>query len=340
MKPLRLLQILCTLISMLPAPAETNPIVIAHRGASGYLPEHTLEAAAYAHALKADYIEQDVVMTRDDVLIVLHDIHLDTTTDVASQFPSRHRADGRYYAVDFDWTEIRQLTVRERFNPESGQPVFPGRFPHLNATFHICRLDEQLTLIKGLNQSTKHTAGIYPEIKYPAWHHAEGKDVGVALLKMLSDYGYTSTDSPVFVQCFEAEELIRLRKVTATPLKFIQLIGLNSWGHTNVDYDTLLVPAALAKVSTYAQGIGPHLEQVLIGRKPDGAPHFSKLVADAHAAGLAVHPYTLRIDELPDDTPELSDALPVFLQQAEIDGIFTDHPDVVVQWLDNNARHH
>lgn len=337
MTSLRFLQLCWALIMIAPVFATPRPIVIAHRGASGYLPEHTLESAAYAHALMADYIEQDVVMTRDDVLIVLHDIHLDTTTDVALKFPDRHRADGRFYAVDFDWAEIRQLAVRERFNHQTGHPVFPSRFPHREAAFRICRLDEQLALIQGLNQSTQRTTGIYPEIKAPAWHHDEGKDVGLALIQLLTHFGYTSADSPVFVQCFEAAELIRLRQVTATPLKFIQLVGLNAWGHANVDYDTLLAASALAQIATYAQGIGPHLNQILIGRTPAGLPQFSPLVADAHQAGLAVHPYTLRVDDLPASASNLPEALAIILQQAHVDGIFTDHPDVAVRWLDQHA---
>src|SRR5687767_9176819 len=100
-----------------------QPIVIAHRGASGYLPEHTLEAAAYAHALGADFIEQDVVLSKDDVLVVTHDIHVDTTTDVAARYPDRKRADGRYYAIDFTWEELKALRVHERVNETTGQPV-------------------------------------------------------------------------------------------------------------------------------------------------------------------------------------------------------------------------
>src|SRR5688500_2812370 len=97
--------------------AQTSgPLVIAHRGASGYLPEHTIAAKAYAHALGADYIEQDLVLSKDDVPVVLHDIHLDTVTDVAKRFTDRKRADGRYYALDFTLAELKQLRVTERFN--------------------------------------------------------------------------------------------------------------------------------------------------------------------------------------------------------------------------------
>jgi len=103
------------------------PIVIAHRGASGYLPEHTLEAKALAYGLGADYLEQDVVATRDAQLVVLHDLHLDDVTDVASRFPGRQRADGRHYAIDFDLAELQQLAVSERRKPGSRSARFPER---------------------------------------------------------------------------------------------------------------------------------------------------------------------------------------------------------------------
>jgi glycerophosphoryl diester phosphodiesterase len=108
-----------------------HPIVIAHRGASGYLPEHTLAAKAMAHAMGAHFIEQDVVLSRDGTPIVLHDIHLDSTTDVAQAFPGRARDDGRYYAIDFDIEEIRELRVHERTHLGTGlgRAVYPGRFP-------------------------------------------------------------------------------------------------------------------------------------------------------------------------------------------------------------------
>jgi len=108
--------------------AVAEPLVIAHRGASGYLPEHTLAAKALAHGQGADYLEQDVVLTADDVPIVLHDIHLDSTTDVADRFPDRARPDGRWYAVDFSLAEVRQLAVGERLGRD-GTAAFPGRFP-------------------------------------------------------------------------------------------------------------------------------------------------------------------------------------------------------------------
>ena len=295
-----------------------SPIVIAHRGASGYLPEHTLPAAAYAYALGADYIEQDLVMSRDNELVVLHDIHLDTTTDVATRFPARHRADGRYYAIDFDWVELQQLTVRERFNPTTGEAVFPQRFPSAAGPFRLCRMEDQIQLIQGLNTSTGRKVGLYPEIKDPAWHRAAGRNPGPALIALLARHGYASGDAPVFVQCFDAAELQRLRRETGTTLRLVQLI----------DGDEALTPERLSAIADYAQGIGPHLSHVL---HPDGTPR--PAVATAHALGLFVHPYTVRTDALPPGVPHVNDLLALLFRGARVDGVFTDQTDDAVAFL-------
>ncbi len=313
------------------APAEqSSPVIIAHRGASGYLPEHTLQSAAYAHALGADYVEQDVVMSRDDVLVVLHDIHLDTTTDVAARFPKRARADGRYYAVDFTWAELRSLVVRERFDAATGQPVFPHRFPAHGGPFRLCTMEEQILQVQGLNASTGRAVGLYPEIKAPAWHAAEGKDPGRALLALLAKYGYTGASAHVFVQCFDPAELKRLRFELHSALPFVQLLGDNAWGESAADYTALLTPAGLAEIATYAQGIGPHLGQIVSGLDPaTGAPQFTSLVTDAHAVGLVVHPYTFRADALPPGVPDFATLVTAFTQGAGVDGLFTDFTDRV-----------
>ncbi len=161
------------------AEANAEKLVIAHRGASGYLPEHTLPAKAMAYAQGADYLEQDVVMTRDDQLIVLHDHYLDRVTDVAQQFPSRHREDGRYYAIDFTLAEIKQLHFTEGFHLEGKKQVqnYPGRFPMNRSDFRIHTLAEELAFIQGLNHSTGKNIGIYTEIKSPWFHRKEGKDI-------------------------------------------------------------------------------------------------------------------------------------------------------------------
>lgn len=308
-----------------------KPIVIAHRGASGYLPEHTLEAAAYAHALGADYIEQDVVLSRDGALVVLHDIHLDTTTDVAARFPDRKRPDGRYYALDFTWGELSTLRVSERFDPKTGAAIFFRRFPVASGPFRLCRLEEQIDLITGLNRSTGRTTGIYVEFKDPAFHQKEGHDLGARLLEGLSRHGYSTTSDRIFVQCFDPVALKRLRTELGTRLPLVQLLGDNAWGESAADYNAMITPAGLKEIASYAQGIGPHLGQIIAGRTADGKPQLTSLVADAHQAGLVVHTYTFRADALPNGVSDITQLLDLFLVQAGIDGFFIDQPDAGVR---------
>src|SRR5262245_31828658 len=153
-----------------PSTMTERPIVIAHRGASGYLPEHTLPAKALAYGLGADFLEQDVVATRDRQLVVLHDIYLDDVTDVAQRFAGRSRKDGRHYVVDFDLAEIETLTVSERRAPASSAARFPSRFPAGTGIAGVSTLATELKLIQGLNKSMGRTVGVYPEIKDPHWH--------------------------------------------------------------------------------------------------------------------------------------------------------------------------
>ncbi|HEY0946926.1 MAG TPA: glycerophosphodiester phosphodiesterase [Opitutaceae bacterium] len=313
--------------------ATNTPIVIAHRGASGYLPEHTLESAAFAYASGADFIEQDVILSKDDVLVVSHDIHIDTTTDVAERFPRRQRADHRYYAIDFTWEELRSLRVRERFDHETGRPIFPQRFPHNGGSFRLCTLEEEILLVQGLNRSTGRNVGLYPEFKAPAWHAERGKDLGAALLTMLARHGYTQASDNVFVQCFDPVALKRLRTEQRSGLRLIQLIGENAWREADCDYDALSTSVGLRDIATYAHGIGPNLERILAGLAPDGSPRLSTLVRDAHAAGLAVHPYTLRADALPPGVPTIDALFSLLIGEAGIDGLFTDQSDTAVRFL-------
>ena len=174
--------------------AETRALVIAHRGVSGYLPEHTQAAKTLAYGLGADFLEQDIVLTKDDVPVVLHDIYLDTVTDVAKRFPDRKRADGRFYVLDLTLAELKQLRVAERFNAKSGKAVFVKRYPSETsaAEFHVSTLEEELQLIQGLNRSLGRNVGIYPEIKQPKWHREQGHDISRVVLPILARYGYTT----------------------------------------------------------------------------------------------------------------------------------------------------
>ncbi|MFP4283731.1 MAG: glycerophosphodiester phosphodiesterase [Opitutales bacterium] len=304
-----------------------GPLIIAHRGASAYLPEHTLEAKAMAHALGADYIEQDVVLSRDGVPIVLHDIHLDTVTDVASRFPARAREDGRFYAIDFDLAEIRSLRVSERFDPATGAAVYPNRFPVGQGLFRVPTLAEEIELIQGLNRSTGRTVGLYPEIKSPAWHRQEGYDISRLVLATLADYGYSQRSDPVFVQCFDAAETRRLREELGTDLRLVQLIGANSWQESATDYDQLVTREGLARVARYADGVGPWIPLIIHGFEANGQPQLTAFMEHARAAGLLVHPFTLRADALPAGARSYEHLYAALVEHAGVDGLFTDFPD-------------
>ncbi len=316
---------------------QRQALVIAHRGASGYLPEHTLEAKALAYAMGADFLEQDVVLTRDDVPIVLHDVYLDTVTDVATRFPDRARADGRYYAIDLTLDEIRHLQVHERINIKSGQPVYPQRFPAGQGHFTVPTLAEELGFIQGLNRSTRRRVGIYPEIKKPAWHRQQGKDISRIVVETLGVSGYHSQQDEAFVQCFDPPETRRLREELGCELRLIQLIGENDWDEAAVDFDLLRTPDGLDRIAEYAAGIGPRIEHIVSRESATAALVPTGLVALAHARNLLVHPYTFRTDDLPGFAHDFDSLVRSCILDAEIDGLFTDFPDRVIQlqrsWL-------
>jgi glycerophosphoryl diester phosphodiesterase len=305
------------------------PIVIAHRGASGHLPEHTLAAKALAHEMGADYLEQDVVASRDDELIVLHDIHLDRVTDVAERFPGRARGDGRFYVRDFELRELRELHVWERMD-ETGNPVYPGRYPPKSGNFRLHTLAEELAFVRGLNEASGREAGVYPEIKRPAWHRQEGVDIAPLMLEELRRHGYEGRDDPVFVQCFDFAETTRLREELKCPYRLTQLLGDNAWNEADTDYDELSTPEGLARVARIADGIGPWLQKAYTLQAIDGVPVATGLVSAARGLGLAVHPYTFRADDLPPGFSSFSTLVRYFVEELGVDGLFTDFPDRVI----------
>lgn len=296
--------------------AAAQPVTIAHRGASGYVPEHTREAKVMAHAMGAEFIEQDVVLSQDDVPVVLHDIHLDTTSDVATRFPERKRADGRYYALDFTLAELRQLSMHERMDHKTGKQAYPKRFPATTGGFRILTLDEELELIAGLNHSTGRTAGIYPEIKQPAWHRKEGHDISPIVLRVLAKHGYTSKEHACYLQCFEYDEVKRLRNELGWKGKLVFLAG------SKIKID-------LAELAKVVDGIGPSIGAIVAGTK------VTDLASQAHALGLEVHPYTLRVDDLPKGISTSEELMRLLFEEAKVDALFTDFPDVTVNWLKN-----
>lgn len=311
-----------------------KPIVIAHRGASGYLPEHTLEAKALAYGMGADYLEQDVVLSKDDCPVVLHDIYLDAVTDVARVFPDRKRADGRYYVVDFTLAELKSLRVTERIQPDTGQALYPHRFPAWKSAFRIPTLSEEIELIQGLNHSTGRAVGIYTELKAPAWHRQQGKDLSRIVLAVLARYGYRDKTDKAFVQCFDAEETRRLRHELGCRLRLVQLLGNSrkSAPEENRSWSA----EGLQKIASYADGVGPAHSLVVTG--PPGAVHISPLVKTAQQLGLVVHPYTFRAEGLPEYARSFEDLLQLFFEKAEVDGVFTDFPDRTVQVRDQVMR--
>lgn len=319
-------------VSLIPmlvaATAYAQPLVIAHRGASGYVPEHTREAKVMAHAQGADYIEQDVVLSKDDVPVVLHDIHLDTTSDVATRFPKRKRADGRYYALDFTLAELRQLSFHERVDLKKGRAAFPKRFPVTTSGFRIVTFDEELELIAGLNKSTRRVAGIYPEIKQPEWHRKEGHDISPIVLRVLAKHGYTSKEHACYLQCFEYDEVKRLRRELGWKGKLIMLMGGGKTGLGGSNFEFMRADAGLAELAEIVDGIGPPISGVIFPAKMQ-----SGLAARAHAHGLEVHPYTLRVDELPKGIASSNDLMRLLFDEAKVDALFTDFPDVVLRWL-------
>ncbi len=211
-------------LAMLTAPAMQAACVevIAHRGASGYLPEHTLPAYALAYGQGAHWIEPDVVLTADGVPIALHDLTLNRTTDVAELFPDRRRDDGLHYAADFTYAEIQRLLVAESI---------PRRFPH--RTFRVPRLADVLALVEGLNRTTGRRVGVYPELKDPALQPR----LADALLQTLAGY-----DLPVLIQSFDAGALAALE----TEHPKVQLIG----------GDEAVAEPSLDAIAAYALGIG------------------------------------------------------------------------------------
>ncbi|MEL7312341.1 MAG: glycerophosphodiester phosphodiesterase [Pseudomonadota bacterium] len=307
--------------------AQPLPLVIAHRGASGYLPEHSLASKAMAYASGAAFLEQDVVASRDGHCMVLHDVHIERVTNVATVFPQRARDDGHYYARDFDLSELKQLRLNERVD-ESGDPVFPNRFPAGVTDFTIPTLQEELQLIRGLNRSTGRVVGIYPEIKKPAWHHAEGFDLAGAVLEVLADNGYRDCPEQVYLQCFDLNENIRIREDFDPNYPMIQLIADDSWGESATRYADLLAPDGLLVLKGVVAGIGPWINQLYT--VSNDRILATPLVEQAHALNLKVHPYTARADLLPAGFADFR-ALHAWLLRQEVDGLFSDFADQSVQ---------
>ena len=319
-------------------PSLSDPLVIAHRGASGERPEHTIAAYELAIAQGADVIEPDLVPTRDGVLVARHENEISETTDVAErpEFADRRTTktiDGReqtgWFTEDFTLAELKTLRAKERL------PLMrPGNTDY-DGKETIPTFDEVIAL------AMKHRVGIYPETKHPTYFASIGKATDAPLVEALRRAGWDSADAPVFIQSFEVENLKRLKGMTK--VRLIQLVdgeGAPADGAA-ASYAAMMTPAGLRAVATYAWGIGPNKAMLWNGEAP------SALVSDAHAAGLRVHPWTYRAENyfLPagyrrgidprghgDVAAEISAAL-----RLGIDGFFTDFPAIGVK-ARNDAR--
>lgn len=345
-----------------------KPLVIGHRGASGYLPEHTLESYKGAIELGADFIEPDLVATKDGVLVARHEPNITGTTDVSTraEFASRKTkkvVDGveeeGWFASDFTLAEIKTL--------RAVQPMADRDQSH-NGKYQIPTLQEVLDLAKTEGAKAGRTVGVYPETKHPTYHVNLGLKLEDRLLSVLAQYGYTTKSSPVIVQSFEVSNLKYLR--TKTQIRLVQLVDANDVNpdgsmDLTAPYDkpydfavagdkrtfaSLLTPAGLKEVKTYADGIGPWKPYLIPSKqvdankdgKPDDLNGDGKIddrdrvmmpptdvVKNAHAEGLMVHPYTFRSEakRLASDFKGDPKAEYKLFYNLGVDGVFSDFPD-------------
>ena len=322
-----------------------TPLVIGHRGASGYRPEHTLAAYETAILMCADYIEPDLVSTADGVLVARHENEIGGTTDVSTkpEFAGRQTTkviDGvsitGWFTEDFTLAELKTLRAKERIPAtRPANTAFDGRY-------QIPTFDEVIDLARHSRTCDGRPVGIYPETKHPTYFDSIGKSMEEPLLATLAANGWSNRNSPVFLQSFETSNLRQLN--TLTNLAIVQLINctgapydLVAAGATTT-YADLLTPAGLAEIATYADGIGP-CKDVLIPRDAAGnlvAP--TPVIRSAHAVGLIVHAFTFRRENqfLPArfrssttaaDPGDLIGEIDAFVR-AGLDGFFTDNPDI------------
>ena len=296
--------------------AGPDIIIIGHRGASGHRPEHTLESYSLAIAMGADFIEPDLVSTKDGVLIARHENEIGGTTDVADRFPGRKTTktiDGQsitgWFTEDFTLAEIRTLRAKERL---------PFRSHDRDGQYPIPTFEEVLALAETKAREVGRTIGVYPETKHPTYFRSMGLALEQPMLETLARHGKTDRSAPVFIQSFEPANLQLLRPMTT--LRLVLLL----------DQNADVSPARLTEIRKYADGIGPNT-RLIVPANPDGTLREpTTLVADAHKAGLLVHVWTLRSEPAFLSPSYGGDPLEEYRQFAAlgVDGIFGDFPDV------------
>jgi glycerophosphoryl diester phosphodiesterase len=300
-----------------PLPAGMPPIIIGHRGASGHRPEHTLESYRLAVQMGADYVEPDLVSTKDGVLIARHENEIGGTTDVASKFPDRKRTatiDGQtvtgWFTEDFTLAEIKTLRARERL--EFRSHAYDGQF-------EVPTFDEVIELAQRLGREAGRTIGIYPETKHPTYFRNLHLPLEEHLLASLQSHGWDTREAPVFIQSFETENLRALRH--RTPVRLILLIDQQ----TDPIDDT-----RLRDIASYADGVGLNTRLVIPADKDRRLLPPTDIVTRAHASGLLVHVWTLRQEPTFLSPTYNGDFEAEFRQFRDlgVDGIFTDFPDV------------
>ena len=304
----------CGRPALAPIPSD-RPVIIAHRGASGHRPEHTLPAYALAVEMGADFIEPDLVSTKDGVLVARHENEIGGTTDVGVRFPERKVrkvVDGDtitgWFTEDFTLAELRTLRAKERLAFRSH--AYDGQFA-------IPTFDEVLALADSLGRARGRVVGVYPETKHPTYHRTIGLPLEPKLLAALRARGLDRRDAPVFIQSFEDGNLRALRGETR--VKLVYLVGAGT-----------LSAERLRDIATFADGIGVN-QRMIVGADSAAVP--TMLVRDAHAAGLLVHVWTMRSEPVflakrygGDPVAEVREMV-----RLGVDGIFGDFPDVVRQ---------
>ena len=337
-------RILALLLAVLAAPlfakdvTMTKPIIIAHRGASGERPEHTIGAYQLAIDQGADFIEPDLVLTKDGVLVARHENEISETTDVAGHREfAAHKVtrtiDGKsatgWFTEDFTLAELKTLRAKERL------PQLRAANTDYDGQFDVPTFDEILELIKANEAKLGRRIGVYPETKHPGYFASIGLPHEASLLAALARFGYGARDDLVFIQSFEVGNLKALR--SKTKLRLIQLVDGEGGpaDMPSLSYRAMISPEGLKAVASYADGIGPN-KALVIPRDASGvlgAP--TGLVKDAHKVGLNVHPWTFRRENYflpagqrssadPTQAGDLAAEIRAFVA-AGVDGLFSDN---------------